>query len=171
MYAFAMKHVSKVIKKSTLFKYGLNLSPMYRRTTGKVVFISDDLMEVRIRIRLSYKNSNYVGTIFGGSLFAATDPFYMVQLINILGDDYVVWDKASTIQFKRPAKETVYANFVFSLREIEQIKQDVTKKREIDCVKIVQITNKDQSTVIAEVSKTIYIADKTYFKEKRKRRK
>ncbi len=171
MYAFAMKHVSKVIQKSTLFKYGLNLSPMYRRTTGKVIFISKDLMEVRIKIRLSYKNSNYVGTIFGGSLFAATDPFYMVQLINILGDDYVVWDKASTIKFKRPAKETVYASFVFSLEEIEKIKQDVAEKKEIDCIKILQITNKDQSKVIAEVSKTMYIADKTYFKEKRKRRK
>lgn len=171
MYAFAMKHVSKVIQKSTLFKYGLNLSPMYRRTTGKVIFISKDLMEVRIKIRLSYKNSNYVGTIFGGSLFAATDPFYMVQLINILGDDYVVWDKASTIKFKRPAKETVYASFVFSLEEIEEIKQDVAEKKEIDCIKILQITNKDQSKVIAEVSKTMYIADKTYFKEKRKRRK
>ncbi len=171
MYAFAMKHVSKVIQKSTLFKYGLNISPMYRRTTGKVIFISKDLMEVHIKIRLSYKNSNYVGTIFGGSLFAATDPFYMVQLINILGEDYVVWDKASTIKFKRPAKETVYASFVFSLEEIEKIKQDVAEKKEIDCIKILQITNKDQSKVIAEVSKTMYIADKTYFKEKRKRRK
>lgn len=171
MYAFTLKHIGKFIKKSILFKYGLNLSPMYRRTTGKVVFISDDLMEVRIRIRLTYKNSNYVGTIFGGSLFAATDPFYMVQLINILGDNYVVWDKESTIKFKRPAKETVFASFTFSLEEIEQIKQEVAEKREIDCIKKVNITNKDGSVVIAEVSKTIYIADKTYFKEKRARRK
>lgn len=60
---------------------------------------------VKVRIKLSYKNSNYVGSIFGGSLLSATDPILMVQLINILGNKHVVWDKAAAIKFKRPAKE------------------------------------------------------------------
>tara|TARA_B110000240_G_C13483785_1_gene446463 strand:+ start:476 stop:664 length:189 start_codon:yes stop_codon:yes gene_type:complete len=60
---------------------------------------------VKVRIKLSYKNSNYVGSIFGGSLLSATDPILMVQLINILGNKHVVWDKAAAIKFKRLAKE------------------------------------------------------------------
>lgn len=171
MYATIGKFLEKFFKKSTIFRYGFNISPMYRRSTGRIVAVSDDLLEVHIRIPLSYKNTNYVGSIFGGSLFSATDPVYMVQLINILGGAYVVWDKESTIKFKRPAKEQVYARFVFTDDEIEKIKQEVAQKNEIDIHKQVYITNKDKSAVIAEVSKTIYVADKNYFKEKRKRTK
>lgn len=143
---------------------------MYRRSTGRIIEVSDDIQEVKIKIRLSYKNSNYVGSIFGGSLFSATDPVYMVQLINILGNDYVVWDKESTIKFKRPAKETVYANFRFTSEEIGRIKEDVAQKQEIDIIKTLNITNKEGSVIIAEVSKTIYVADKNYFKTKRKKK-
>lgn len=147
------------------------MSPMYRRSTGRITEVSEDIMSVRIRIPLSYKNSNYVGSIFGGSLFSATDPIYMVQLINILGNDYVIWDKESTIKFKRPAKEEVYAHFNFTLEEIEKIKKEVAREQEIGIVKQLNITDKLGSSVIAEVSKTIYIADKSYFKNKRKKKK
>jgi acyl-CoA hydrolase len=67
---------------------------------------------VKVRIKLSYKNSNYVGSICGGSLLSATDPIFMIQLMNILGNKYVVWDKAAAIKFKRPAKEMCYVDFV-----------------------------------------------------------
>lgn len=147
------------------------MSPMYRRSTGRITEVSEDIMSVKVRIPLSYKNSNYVGSIFGGSLFSATDPVYMVQLINILGNDYVIWDKESTIKFKRPAKEEVYAHFNFTLEEIEKIKEEVAREQEMDIVKQLNITDKLGSSVIAEVSKTIYIADKSYFKNKRKKKK
>ncbi|WP_317131224.1 MULTISPECIES: DUF4442 domain-containing protein [unclassified Polaribacter] len=85
---------------------------MYRRTTGKIYEVSDDLCKVNVPIKLSYKDSNYVGSILGGSLFSATDPIFMIQLMNILGANYVVCDKAATIKFKRPAKENCYVNFI-----------------------------------------------------------
>lgn len=167
MYAKIQKVLEKFMSKSSIYKYGFNLSPMYRRSTGKIINVSDDLLSVKIRIKLSYKNSNYVGSIFGGSLFSATDPIFMIQLLNILDSNYVVWDKAATIKFKRPARETCFVDFIFTLDEIEQIKKVVAEKKEIDFVKNIVITNKDTTVVFAEVSKTIYIADKTYYKEKR----
>ena len=33
-----------------------------------------------------------------GSLYAAVDPIYMIQLIYVLGEEYVVWDKAAEIR-------------------------------------------------------------------------
>lgn len=170
MYAILSKYLTKVFKKKTIFRYGFNISPMYRRSTGRIIYVSEDILNVRIRIRLTYKNSNYVGSIFGGSLFSATDPIYMVQLINILGNDYVVWDKETTIRFKKPAKESVYAEFSFTPEEIATIKDDVAKEKEIDIVKKLTITNKEGSTIISEISKTIYVADKIYFKNKRKKK-
>ena len=161
MYATGAKLLGRYLKKNIIFKYGFNLAPMYRRTTGKVKYVSEDLMTINIKIPLSYKNSNYVGSMFGGSMTSATDPIFMVQLINILGDDYVVWDKEATIKFRRPVKETAYANFLFSPEEIEKIKSDVANKDEINVVKEVN------KVVFAKLIKTIYVADKSHFKKKR----
>lgn len=158
------------MSKASIYKYGFNLSPMYRRSTGRIYEVSEDLHSVKVKIKLSYKNSNYVGSIFGGSLFSATDPIFMIQLMNILGTDYVVWDKAATIKFKRPAKETCYVDFVFTDDEIEIIKKDVAENKEIDLIKNIKLTNKENSIVFAEVLKTIYVADKEYYKEKRKKK-
>lgn len=168
MYAAAFNILKKVFSNAFLFKHGFNLSPMYRRSTGRVYEVSPDLLHAKVRIRRSYKNINYVGSIYGGSLSSATDPIYMIQLLHILGDDYVVWDKAATIKFKQPAKETAYANFDFTEAEIEQIKNDIQQKKELDLVKELNITNKEGTVVFAEVSKTIYIANKQFYKQKRK---
>lgn len=161
---------SKVFKKNTIFKYGFNLSPMYKRSTAKIIEVSEDLLHVRIKLPLSYKNKNYVNSIFGGSLFSAVDPIPMIQLLSIMGNDYVVWDKSAEIFFKKPAKENLYADFNFSEDELAKIKAQVAEKKEVDVVKTTQLTNKEKTQVFCEVRKTIYIANKAYFKEKRKKK-
>lgn len=160
----------KLFKKKTLFKYGFNLSPMYRRSTAKIIKVSEDLLHIQIKLPLSYKNKNYVNSIFGGSLFSAVDPIPMVQLINLLGDDYVVWDKSAEIFFKRPAKEHVYASFDYSKEELETIKQRVAKEHEIDIVKVTRLMNEASTKTYCEVHKTIYVADKAFYKQKRAKR-
>ncbi|WP_435263575.1 DUF4442 domain-containing protein [Tenacibaculum sp. nBUS_03] len=170
MYAKISVILKKFLKQNTIFKYGFNLSPMYRRSTGRITSVSDDLLEVTVKIPISYKNKNYVGSIFGGSLFAATDPIFMIQLMHVLGNDYVVWDKKTTINFKRPVKENGYVNFTFTKDEVEVIKDRVKEEKEIDLIKEIKILNKEGSTVFVEVSKTIYIANKRYYKNKRKRK-
>ncbi|PKH51637.1 DUF4442 domain-containing protein [Tenacibaculum sp. Bg11-29] len=170
MYAAISKVLNKFLKQHVIFKYGFNISPMYRRSTGKIIKVSDDLLNVKVKISISYKNKNYVGSIFGGSLFSATDPIFMIQLMNVLGNDYVVWDKSASIKFKRPAKENSYVDFIFTKDEIQKIKERVVREKEIDLIKNIKITNKEASTVYAEVSKTIYIADKIYYKDKRKKK-
>jgi len=96
----------KYIGKARLFKYGFNLSPMYRRTTARIKEVSDDLMSIKIKLPISYKNRNYVNTIFGGSMFSAVDPIPMVQLMNLLDDSYVVWDKSAQIFFQTPSQRS-----------------------------------------------------------------
>lgn len=157
------------MKESTMFKVGFNLSPMYRRSTARIILVTDDLHTVKIRIPLSYKNRNYVGSIFGGSLFAAVDPIPMIQLMYILKEDYIVWDKSAHIQFKRPAREAMYASFEFTRDEIENIIQKVKENKEIEHPKTTYITNKTGDITFCEVTKTIYIADKVFFKNKRKK--
>ena len=154
---------------SQIYKYGFNWSPMYRRTTAKLIEVSDDLHYVKIRIPINWKNRNYAGSIFGGSMLAATDPIYMIQLIQILGDDFVVWDKTASVKYKRPAKETIFGEFVFSVEEIQAIKQQLLEQDELEIAKKMTLEN-TKNQIFAEISKTIYIANKSYYKEKLKRR-
>ena len=163
--------VSKFIGKSKVLKYGMNLSPMYRRTTAKVIYISEDFKEIKIKLPFSYKNANYVNTIFGGSMFSAVDPFPMTQLMNLIGDEYVVWDKAAEIFFRRPAKEDLFADFIYTDEEIDEIKKKAQEQDEFEIIKSTKLTNKDKSIVYCEVRKRVYIADKAFFKEKIKKRK
>ncbi len=169
MYKIVTNFLKKFMSTSAIFKYGFNWSPMYRRTTARVVHISDDLKEVKIKIPLSYKNKNYVGAIFGGSMYSAVDPIYMIQLMQILGDDYVVWDKSATIHYKRPAKEHVFCDFEFTDDEIKAIKKRVQNENEITIEKTTHLKN-TEDIVFAEVIKILYIANKQFYKEKLRKR-
>ncbi|MFK7781732.1 PaaI family thioesterase [Psychroserpens sp.] len=170
MYKTASQFLERFFKPATIYKYGFNWSPMYRRTTAKLIDVSDDLHKVVISLNLNWKNRNYAGSMFGGSMLSATDPIYMIQLIQILGDDYVVWDKSVEAQYKRPAKTRIYGEFIFNPKEIEHIKQDVAAKNEIDIVKIMHLVD-DKQNKIATFKKTLYIANKKYYKQKLKQRK
>ena len=169
-YKIIAELASKFIGKSKVLKYGFNLSPMYRRTSARVIYISKDFLKIQIKLPFSYKNANYVNTIFGGSMFSSVDPFPMTQLMNLIGDEYVVWDKAAEIFFRRPAKEDLYADFIYSIEELEEIKKKAKELNEFEIVKITKLTNKDKSIVYCEVHKKVYIANKAFFKEKQKAR-
>lgn len=169
MYKIFTQFLTRFLKPSTIYKYGFNWSPMYKRSTGKLIEVSDNLHYVKIQLKLNWKNRNYAGTIFGGSMLAATDPIYMIQLIQILGDDYVVWDKAVTAKYKRPGKGTIYGEFIFSDEEITTIKNKIAKEHEFDIVKNMSLINTKNET-IAEFYKTLYIANKAFYKKKIKQR-
>lgn len=161
----------KYVKKSSLFKLGFNLSPMYRRSTARITEVSEDLLHVKIKLPISFKNRNYVNSIFGGAMFSAVDPIPMVQLINLMEKDFVIWDKSAEVFFKRPARENLYAEFNYTSEELEKIKMEVQQHQEIEIVKTTHLTNLDQSVTFCEVRKTIYIADKAYYKSKRSGKK
>lgn len=157
---------AKVFGKARFFKVGFNLSPMYRRSTAKIIEVSEEMTFVRTKLPLSYKNKNYVGSIFGGSLFAAVDPIPMVQLINLLDSQYVVWDKSAEIYFRAPAREDVYADFSYTQEELQDIRRAVDAEDETEIVKVTQLTSEDRSKVYCEVRKTIYVASKAHYKAK-----
>ena len=152
-----------------LFKYFFNLSPMYRRSTGRVVSVSPGFWKVDIKIPLSYKNRNYAGSMFGGSMFSASDPIYMVQLLQIIGTDYIVWDKSSIVKFKRPATSNAFVTFQFTEEEINALKARVAEAKEIEIKKLVEIKSKE-GKVFCEIEKTIYVADKKHYKNKKQRK-
>jgi len=170
MFQYLLNFVKPFFKKPWFFKLAFNVSPMYRRSVGKITSVSKDLHRVAIQIPINYKNRNYAGSIFGGSLFSATDPIMMIQLLQILGNNYVVWDKEARIRYKIPAREKVSAVFQFEPDEILKMKEDVKENGEVDWIKVILIVN-GEGQVFAEVTKVIYVASKEHYKEKIKKRK
>jgi acyl-coenzyme A thioesterase PaaI-like protein len=141
---------------SRRMRWGFNFFPAYRGTGARITYMSADFREVRVRLPLSWRTRNYVGTIFGGSLYGAVDPIYMIMLIKILGPGYIVWDKAATIRFRRPGRTTLFARFLIEEQEIRTIRELVEGNPSIDRVYRVDLVDA-AGAVCASVEKTIYI--------------
>lgn len=125
----------------------------------KVLSFNADYTHIVVQMKLRFWNKNYVGTHFGGSLYTMTDPFYMLILMIHLGKEYIVWDKSAHIRYKKPAKGTVYAEFLVSEDQINKIKQDLISCSKIESEFTVLI--KDESgDVVSEVKKIIHINKK-----------
>jgi acyl-coenzyme A thioesterase PaaI-like protein len=110
-------------------------------------------------MKLRWYNRNYVGTHFGGSLAAMTDPFYMLMLIHILGSEYTVWDKTSTIDFIAPGRGTVTARFRLKDDQIEEIKNKTADGKADFPALSVDIVN-ESGEIVARVNKKLYVRKK-----------
>jgi len=143
----------------TLVKLAFNLWPCYRGTGGRIVHIDRDWRRLRVRVPFGLRTRNYVGSIFGGSMFAAVDPIYMLMLIKNLGPDYVVWDKSAQIRFRRPARKTLTADFSIDAGELQAIRDELASKESIERTYAVELKDPD-GVVCARVEKLIHIARK-----------
>ena len=145
--------------RSRLQRAAFNLFPAYRGTGARIAYIASDWREVRIRLPLSLRTRNYVGTIFGGSMYGAVDPIYMVMLIRNLGPGYVVWDKSASIRFRRPGRTTLHARFVIDQAELDAIREALRTERAVDRVYRIELTDA-HGAVHAEVEKVIHVRRK-----------
>jgi acyl-coenzyme A thioesterase PaaI-like protein len=105
-----------------MLRHGLNLWPPFLFAGIHVAAIGDDFRSARVELRMRPWNRNYVGTHFGGSLFAMTDPFWMLLALHALGDGYIVWDRAATIEFEKPGRGTVHADFVLDDATLQELR-------------------------------------------------
>lgn len=137
-------------------RWGFNLLPAFWCTGARLTYIADDSLEVRLELPLNWRTRNYVGTIFGGSMYSAVDGIHLVMLIKNLGPDYVVWDKAASIRFRKPGRTTLYARFLLSPEELDAIRGSLTPGASTDRVYRVELTD-HAGTLHAEVEKIIHI--------------
>lgn len=137
----------------------LNLWPPLLGAGIRVKHLAPDWRQIDVQIKLHTWNRNYVGTHYGGSLYSMVDPFYMLMLIENLGPDYIVWDKAATIRFRKPGRGTVHAQFRLLQEQVNEIKQALATAEKIERTFGVEV--KDESgTVVAEVEKLLHIRRK-----------
>lgn len=137
----------------------LNLWPPFLFAGIRVRSIAADYSSAEVMLRKRWYNRNAVGTQFGGSLFAMTDPFWMLMVMQRLGRDYVVWDKAGEIEFVSPGRDHVYARFQLDPAVIEELRAATTNGErhlrwfDTDVVDA-------QGQVVARVRKRLYVRRK-----------
>lgn len=153
MPGYVFKLRQKFLEKAIRF-YG-----PYLGSAVKPTYISEDYRHIKVEMALTFYNKNYMGTQFGGSLYAMVDPWYMLMLYKNLGDGYIVWDKSAAINFRKPGLGRVFAEFKLSQETIDQVRQQVETSVKMDQHFFVEI--KDESgKLIADVDKVVYVRKK-----------
>lgn len=99
-----------VVSEKTL-KWGLCLYPPLLFQRIWVRKFHKGFRGVDVKIAKSLLNKNYNGSIFGGTIYAATDPFYALlfdQLLQRAGFKVRVWLKSASIQYLKPGRGNLY---------------------------------------------------------------
>ena len=142
--------------RATLIRLGISYHPTYWTTGGRVVELAPDFTHARVALPLNLRTRNVVGTTFGGSIYGAVDPIYMLLLRQRLGGDFTVWDKAARIRFKKPGQSTLYADFEVTDDEVQAIRGALDVGESTDRVYDVELAD-EAGVVHAEVEKTLYV--------------
>jgi len=145
--------------KARLLRWIMTLYPPSLGAGVSVRHMSADFRQVKVRMGLGWYNRNYVGTQFGGSLYSMVDPFYMLMLMENLGRDYIVWDKAASIDFVSPGKGPVYAEFSIDEALLDEIRRHTEGGEKYLPHLKVQIHD-GSGTLVARVDKTLYVRRK-----------
>lgn len=136
----------------------MNLWPPLLFTGIRVQHLAPDWSEARVALRLRPWNRNYVGTQFGGSLFAMTDPFWMLLMMHRLGRDYIVWDRAAEIRFVSPGRSDVFARFVLDDERVAKVRSEAEAGRVLEWFEVAVTTA--SGDVVAVVRKQLYVKRK-----------
>jgi len=152
-----MPSVKKMSRKQ--IERGLRLYPPFLGAGIKVLRIADDFLTIDVKMGLRFWNKTGVGTHFGGSLYAMCDPFFMLILIKTLGSNYLVWDKAAAIRFKKPGTGTVWATFQISQARVAEIRTETDFYGRSE-PQFLALVKDDEGNVIAEVDKVLVVKRK-----------
>lgn len=144
--------------RQTILKILINFYPPFFGAGIRIKFDKKN-KKVYVSMKLTWYNRNYVGTHFGGSIYAMCDPFYMFLLMEMLGSNYIVWDKKATIDFIKPGRSTLHAEFFIDEQTVEAIKTEVEQKGKALPQFTVAVKD-DDGEIIARVDKYIYVKKK-----------
>ena len=144
-----------------LLKWMLNLYPPYLGAGIKVTYISEDWKELHVSMSLRWFNRNAVGTHFGGSLYSMIDPHLMLLLMQLLGKEYLVWDKSADIEFVKASKKKVTSVLKVSNADLKVIRRSTINGEKYFSNFIVEIWDEDDD-LVAKVKKTIYVRRKKH---------
>lgn len=148
--------LSQVFRRPVLLKQYLNFYPPWLGAGIRITRISKDFREVDVALRMQPGNGNAFGTHFGGSLYSMCDPVYVLMFVALLGDGYLVWDKSARIDFIKPGRGTVTAQFRLSDADIGAAQEATASGAKYLPQFKVEVIDAE-GTVVARIEKELYI--------------
>ncbi|UIP00488.1 DUF4442 domain-containing protein [Halobaculum sp. CBA1158] len=142
--------------RARLFRLAFSYYPSFWSTGATLASLAPDFSAAEVELPLTWRTRNGMGTLFGGSMYGAVDPVYVVLLQRRLGDGFTVWDRAAEIRFRKPGRSTLYATFEVPDAEIREIRESLDPGESCDRVYDVDLVD-SEGTVHAEVEKTVYV--------------
>lgn len=122
--------------------------------------ISADWSVVRVSLPLTRWNRNQMGTAYGAGLFAMTDAFHVLMLMNRLGKGYLVWDSRAEIEYVRPGTGTVYGTYEVDDACLHDLREAADRGEKVlhwfDC----DLVN-DAGQTVARVRRQVYVRKKS----------
>lgn len=141
------------------FRFLLNIYGPYLGAGIKIEEIRKDWRYMRVSMKLRWYNRNAMGVHFGGSLYSMTDPHLVLMHMQLLGPDYIVWDKSAAVEFLRPGKGRVTVEISLPERELDTIRQKADSGKTCLPEYSLDIKN-EKGKVVSKVKKTLYIKKK-----------
>ncbi|HJW32967.1 MAG TPA: DUF4442 domain-containing protein [Holophagaceae bacterium] len=141
--------------RSWRYRWLINLWPCYLGTGARLTFLASDWRSLRVKIPLGWRTKNAYGTHFGGSLYAAIDPMFVLMFRKVFGPEVSVWDKAALIRFKRPGRSHLYADLKVEEGEPEAIRAALAESPKVDRTYLVELRDA-QGEVHALVEKVVH---------------
>lgn len=151
--------LDRLLGNAQIVRHVMNLWPPFLFSSIRIQEVADDFRHVRVRLGHNRLTGNYVGTLYGGSLYSMTDPFWMMMISRALGPEYAVWDARAEITFLKPGRGTVTTEFRISEEELEEIRAETADGEKHLRWFENEIVASD-GTVVARVRKQVYVRRK-----------
>lgn len=127
-----------------------------------VIGFDDGFNGVKLKISKSWLNRNYNGSIFGGTIFSAADPFYPILFHQIINNDgkrkLKIWSKSSKIDFVKPAVSDLFFEIKLTAADILIAHETLIVTGKYQAIFPVYIYNK-AGELCASLLNEVYIRD------------
>ena len=146
-----------MIVSEKMLRWGLSLYPPFLFQRISVQKFHTDFMGMDVKIAKSLFNKNYNGSIFGGTIYCATDPVYALlfdQVLQRRGFKVRVWLKSASIQYLKPGRTNLYFSVKLTEEMLDEAIHTLNTVGKFVKAYPIDITNKDGercATVMNEV--------------------
>lgn len=154
-----MKRPPLFFRHAGFFRWVMTCFPPYWGTGISVKEVSPDYGRIVVVMKEKFWNRNAFGTHFGGSLYAMCDPFYCLMIVAKLGPNYAVWDKSSNIDFIKPGRGQMRAEFVLTDEQLADIRTQAEGGKKVLPEFEVVVTD-ENNDIVARMQKTLYVRER-----------
>lgn len=144
------RHIARVL---------MNLYPPLLVNRIVIKSVSRDYLKVKVHVRKSIWNRNLQGSIFGGSIFSAADPFIALmywQALNHRSISCEAWLKSATINYKKPSDTNLLLLFELSEEEVDSVQKDIETVGRAERKHLIQMLN-NRGEVCVEVETLVVL--------------